>query len=159
MRGSIILPAGSWDEARAVDRIVADHDQRHRRRILLRTEAGHELLLDLPRAQHLRDGDGILCDDESVVRIASSPERLLEITADSPRALLRLAWHLGNRHLPTSLAPGRLLIREDHVIADMVRGLGGSVRTIEAPFDPETGAYDTPAAHHHHHAHDDDHGH
>ena len=159
MRGSIVLPAGSWDEARAVGRIVADHDQRHRRRILLRTEAGQELLLDLPRAQHLRDGDGILCDDGSVIRVVSSPERLLEITADSPRALLRLAWHLGNRHLPTSLAPGRLLIREDHVIADMVRGLGGSVRTIEAAFDPETGAYDTPVAHHHHHAHDDDHGH
>ena len=159
MRGSIVLPAGSWDEARAVDRIVADHDQRHRRRILLRTEAGQELLLDLPRAQHLRDGDGILCDDDSVIRVVSSPERLLEITADSPHALLRLAWHLGNRHLPTSLAPGRLLIREDHVIADMVRGLGGTVRTIEAAFDPETGAYDTPVAHHHHHAHDDDHGH
>ena len=141
MRGSVVLPAGSWDEARAVGRIVADHDQRHRRRILLRTEAGHELLLDLARAQHLRDGDGILCDDGGVVRIVSLPERLLEITAESPHALLRLAWHLGNRHLPTSLDAERLLIRDDHVIADMVRGLGGSVREILAPFDPETGAY------------------
>lgn len=141
MRGSVVLPAGSWDEARAVGRIVADHDQRHRRRILLRTEAGHELLLDLPRAQHLRDGDGILCDDGGVVRIVSLPERLLEITAGSSHALLRLAWHLGNRHLPTSLDAERLLIRDDHVIADMVRGLGGNVREILAPFDPETGAY------------------
>ncbi len=141
MRGSVVLPAGSWDEARAVGRIVADHDQRYRRRILLRTEAGHELLLDLARAQHLRDGDGILCDDGGVVRIVSLPERLLEITAESPHALLRLAWHLGNRHLPTSLDAERLLIRDDHVIADMVRGLGGSVREILAPFDPETGAY------------------
>lgn len=156
MRGSTILPAGSWDAARESDRIIADHDQRHRRRLLLRTQSGNELLLDLPRAQHLRDGDAIACDDGGVVRIVSSPERLLEITAESPRALLRLAWHLGNRHLPTSLTAQCLLIREDHVIADMVRGLGGSVRAIEAAFDPETGAYDAPA---HHREHDDDHGH
>jgi urease accessory protein len=142
MRGSIILPAGSWDETRAVGRIVADYDQRHRRRILLHTEAGQELLLDLPRAQHLRDGDAISCDDGSLVRIVSLPEQLLEITAASPQALLRLAWHLGNRHLPTSLASERLLIRNDHVIADMVHGLGGMAREILAPFDPETGAYD-----------------
>ena len=148
MRGTNILPAGSWDASREADRIRADHDQRHRRRILLRTEAGHELLLDLPRAQHLRDGDAICCDDGSIVRIEAVAERLLEITAESPHALLRLAWHLGNRHLPTSLSAERLLIREDHVIAEMVRGLGGTLRGIEAPFDPETGAYD-----------DDGHGH
>ena len=164
LRGSVILPAGSWDPARESDRIVADHDQRHRRRLLLRTQSGCELLLDLPRARHLRDGDAIACDDGSVVRIASSPERLLEITADSPGALLRLAWHLGNRHLPTSLTAEGLLIREDHVIADMVRGLGGHVRAVEAAFDPETGAYDALVAHphhgqHHHEQHDDDHGH
>ena len=147
MRGSIILSAGSWDEARAVDRIVADYEQRHRRRILLHTEAGQELMLDLARTQHLRDGDAISCDDGSIVRIVSLPEQLLEITAESPQALLRLAWHLGNRHLPTSLTPERLLIRHDHVIADMVRGLGGTVREIEAPFDPETGAYDGDHAH------------
>ena len=148
MRGTSVLPAGSWDAARETDRICADHDQRHRRRMLLRTEAGRELLLDLPRAQQLRDGDAISCDDGSIVCIKALPERLLEITASGPACLLRLAWHLGNRHLPTSLCGDRLLIREDHVIADMVRGLGGTVREILAPFDPETGAYGS-----------DDHGH
>ncbi len=142
MRGTAILPAGSWDAARETDRIRADHDQRHRRRILLRTERGQELLLDLKRAQHLRDGDAIACDEGGLVRIVALPERLLQITAASPAELLRLAWHLGNRHLPTALAADRLLIRDDHVIAEMVRGLGGSVTAIEAPFDPETGAYD-----------------
>ena len=142
MRAPSVLRAGSWDASRETDRLRADYDQRHRRRILLRTEAGRGLLLDLAHARHLRDGDAILCDDGEVVRIVSLPERLCEITATSPGALLRLAWHLGNRHLPTSLAGDRLLIREDHVIADMVRGLGGAVRVIEAPFDPETGAYD-----------------
>ena len=160
MRGSVILPAGSWDESRESDCIVADHDQRHRRRILLRTESGHDLLLDLAHTQHLRDGDAIACDDGRLVRIVSLPERLLEITADSPHALLRLAWHLGNRHLPVAISAGSLLIREDHVIADMVRGLGGFARETLAPFDPETGAYDAALAAPHHHGHShDDHGH
>ncbi len=154
MRGSVILAAGSWDPSNESDRIVADHDQRHRRRLLLCTQSGRELLIDLARAQHLRDGDAIACDDGRLVRIVSMPERLLEITAETPDALLRLAWHLGNRHLPTTLSAEKLLIRADHVIADMVRGLGGSVREVLAPFDPETGAYDAPAAHHHGHDHD-----
>jgi len=158
LRGTVVCSAGSWDPAQETGRIVADYDQRHRRRILLRSEAGQEVLLDLARTQHLRDGDAIACDDGSLMRIVSLPERLLSITAATPEALLRLAWHLGNRHLPTSLTAERLLIREDHVIADMVRGLGGSVSAILAPFDPETGAYDAPAATGHHH-HPGDHGH
>jgi urease accessory protein len=153
MRGTSILSAGGWDASRESDRIHAEYDQRHRRRILLRTEGGRELLLDLPRAQHLRDGDAIACDDGGLVRIVSVPERLLEITAPSQAALMRLAWHLGNRHLPTALSPDRLLIREDHVIADMVRGLGGTVRAILAPFDPETGAYDDEGHAHGGHGH------
>lgn len=155
MRARTILSAGAWDRALEVDTVVADHDQRHRRRILLHTTGGRDVLLDLKRAHHLRDGDGLLLDDDGgVVRMISAPERLLVITAIDASALLRLAWHLGNRHLPTALHADRLLIREDHVIADMVRGLGGHVEAIEAPFDPETGAYDTEphaAAHSHHH--------
>ena len=146
MRASTVLPAGSWDPAREEDRIEADHHQRHLLRILLRTQAGHDVLLDLAHATQLRDGDAVVTDEGVVVRIAALPEQLLEITASSPAALLRLAWHLGNRHLPAALAEGRLLIRDDHVIRDMVRGLGGSARPVSAPFDPETGAYD---AHHH----------
>ena len=142
MRGRAVLPSGSWDAGRAVDRLCADYDQRHRRRILLRTEAGAELMLDLAHARHLRDGDGIECEDGAVVRVVALPETLLEITAGTQAALLRLAWHLGNRHLAVALSPGRLLVRQDHVIAEMARGLGASVRTTQAPFDPETGAYD-----------------
>jgi len=154
MRASVVLPAGAWDLARETGRVVLDYDQRHRRRIVLRTEAGSEVLLDLARAQHLRDGDGLECEDGGVVRIAALPERLLEITAHSAHDLLRLAWHLGNRHLPSALSAERILIREDHVIADMIRGLGGHVRAIEAPFDPETGAYgDLAQGHDHHHHH------
>ena len=142
MRARSVLPAGTWDPVRETDRIEADYDDRHRRRVVLHTMTGRELLLDLADARHLRDGDGLAVEDDGVVRICAKPERLMEITAPERRHLLRLAWHLGNRHLPTALAADHLHIREDHVIADMIRGLGGIVRPIDAAFDPETGAYD-----------------
>ncbi len=152
-RARFVVDAGSWDAGLETGHIVADHDQRHRRRILLQTAAGHDVLLDLAQARHLRHGDGLLLDEGGIIRIEAAPERLLQITAPDAPGLMRIAWHLGNRHLPTALQEGSLLIRADHVIADMVRGLGGTAAAIEAPFDPETGAYaaDVPAHHHHDH--------
>ena len=120
---------------------------------MLTTEAGAELLLDLPQAVRLRDGDGLLLDDGRIVRVAAKPEPLLEIHAHSPAELVRIAWHLGNRHLPVQLEGDRIRIRADHVIADMVHGLGGHARAIDAPFDPEGGAY--AGGHHHHHGDED----
>ena len=103
--------------------------------------AATPFLLDLPRVQHLADGDGLELDDGGYVRVCAAPERVLEIEADGPAELLRLAWHLGNRHLPVQALEGRLRIRDDHVIAEMVEGLGGRITRLSAPFDPETGAY------------------
>ena len=94
-------------------------------------------------------------DDGQVVRVVARPEPLLDIHAHDHAALVRIAWHLGNRHLPVQLEGTHLRIRADHVIADMVRGLGGHVHPIDAPFDPEPGAY-AAAPHTHHH---DDHEH
>ena len=88
----------------------------------------------------------------------SRPEQLLEIHAHSDAALVRIAWHLGNRHLPVQLLGDRIRIRADHVIADMVAGLGGHAETIDAPFDPEAGAY-AGAGHAHRHHNDDEPGH
>jgi urease accessory protein len=156
MRAESVLPAGSWDAARAVDRVLIDFDRRHRRRILLATEGGSELLLDLPQVARLRHGDGLVLDDGGVVEVCAKPERLLEIHAHGEGELVRIAWHLGNRHLPVQLLGDRIRIRADHVIEEMVEGLGGHVDAIEAPFDPEAGAY---AAGHQHHHHDDDDGH
>ncbi len=150
-RARSVVDAGSWDTALETGHIVADHDQRHRRRILLRTVSGHDILLDLAHTRHLRHGDGLLLDEGGIIRIEAAPEHLLQITAPDAPGLMRIAWHLGNRHLPTALQADRLLIRDDHVIADMVRRLGGAVAAIEAPFDPETGAYATDAPAHHHH--------
>jgi urease accessory protein len=154
MRANAVLAAGNWDEARNTDEVLLDFDQRFRRRIVLTTRAGADLTLDLPHAVRLRDGDGLLLDDETIVRVRARPEPLLELAA-APSLLTRIAWHLGNRHLPVQFAEGALRIRADHVIAAMVEGLGASVHPLEAPFDPEPGAYAAAGAHHHHAGEDD----
>jgi len=156
MRTQQVLAAGTWDACQEIDRVLIDYDRRHRRRILLRTEAGHDVLIDLPQAMRLRDGDGLLLVEGGIVRVCARPEKLLEIHGHDDGDLVRIAWHLGNRHLPVQLLGERIRIRADHVIEAMVIGLGGHVDTIEAPFDPEAGAY---AGGHHHHHEDDDHPH
>ena len=146
-----ILPGGQWEASREAGRVLIDFDRRHRRRIVLATEVGEEILVDLPHAVRLRDGDGLQTEDGRVIRVVAKPEPLLEIHAHGPAELVRIAWHLGNRHLPVQLLGDRIGIRADHVMADMVHGLGGHAHTIEAPFDPEGGAY---AGGHHHHQDD-----
>jgi len=132
---------GHWPEEAAIDRVTLAFVDRHRRRLRLVADSGTPFLLDLARVQHLADGDGLELDDGGYVRVCAAAERVLEIAADGPTGLLRLAWHLGNRHLPVQALEGRLRIRDDHVIAEMVEGLGGRVTRLSAPFDPETGAY------------------
>ena len=150
----------------AADRVRLDHDRRCRRRIVLDTLGGQRILLDEQRPVHLREGAVLRLADGTAVVVEAEPERLHEIHAHSSEDLVRIAWHLGNRHLPTQLMPGpnggTIRIRHDHVIAAMVEGLGGHVHSLEAPFDPEGGAYAEKAgghAHGHHHAHDHDHDH
>jgi urease accessory protein len=157
MRVTDILPAGSWDVSGQTDEVLIDYDRRFRRRIVLTTVAGAEVLIDLPQAVRLRDGDG-LATPSGIVRVRAQAEPLMEIHAHSDAELIRIAWHLGNRHLPVQLLGDRIRIRADHVIGEMVEGLGGHVDAIDAPFDPEAGAYAGAAAggHHHHHHHDDD---
>ncbi|HEX7823162.1 MAG TPA: urease accessory protein UreE [Sphingobium sp.] len=152
----------------AGDTVRLDHDQRSRRRMVFRTEGGASILLDMARPATLRDGDAFRLEDGSRVAVAATAEALMEIGATSSAHLVRIAWHLGNRHLPTQLLPGpdggALRIRHDHVIADMVLGLGGTCGAILAPFDPEGGAYAAGGHAHGHshgagHDHDHDHGH
>lgn len=123
------------------DQVVLDHDARHRRRVRLVTVGGLALLLDLPEARHLRDGDRLVLEDGRLVLVRAAPERVIDVHAHDASELARLAWHLGNRHTPTQVLAGALRVREDHVLADMLRGLGAHVTHTEAPFDPETGAY------------------
>lgn len=155
----------SSDAGEPEDSVRLDHDQRNRRRMVYTTEAGRPILLDMPRAVHLRDGDLLRIEDGSLVRVDAVPEALIAIHAHSTAELVRIAWHLGNRHLPTQLLPGAdggtLRIRHDHVIAEMVEGLGGHCEAILAPFDPEGGAYEGGGGHgnHHHDDHAHEHGH
>ena len=148
IRATAVHPAGTWTGP-ATDQVLIDFDRRHRRRIVLQTQAGAEILVDLPHAIRLRDGDGLAGPDGQIIRVVAKPEPLLEIHAHGAAELVRIAWHLGNRHLPVQLLDDRIRIRADHVIADMVYGLGGHAHAIEAPFDPEGGAYAGGHAHHH----------
>jgi urease accessory protein len=154
-RAIAVHPRGTWPEAAAADTVTLAYLDRHRRRIRLVADSGETFLLDLERAYHLAHGDGLELDSGAYVRVRAASEPVLEIETEDRAGLLRIAWHLGNRHLPLQIADERLRIRADHVIAEMVTGLGGRLTRLDAPFDPETGAY-AGALHHHH---DDDHHH
>ncbi len=155
-RVTAIKHAGEWDALRAIDRVVLDAGDRNRRRIVLKGEKGTEFLLDFAKPVTLHDGDGLLLDDGSIVLVAGAPEALIEISAHSALDTVRLAWHLGNRHTDVQIVGDKLRIRRDHVLEDMLRGLGAHLHALEAPFDPEQGA---PAHEHGHaHAHEHDHG-
>jgi len=156
MRVATILPAGSWDTTREIDQVLIDYDRRFRRRIVLTTIQGTDILIDEPQAVRLSDGDGLLVAS-GIVRVRAQAEDLMEIHAHRDSDLVRIAWHLGNRHLPVQLLGNRIRIRADHVIQEMVVGLGGHVDRVMAPFDPEVGAYAGGSQHHHHG--DDDHHH
>jgi urease accessory protein len=150
-RAIAVHKSGHWPDDAAIDRVTLAFVDRHRRRLRLVADSGSPFLLDLPRVQHMADGDGLELDNGDYLRVCAAPEPVLEIAADTPTGLLRLAWHLGNRHLPVQPLEGALRIRDDHVIADMVAGLGGKVTRLRAPFDPETGAYAGTAEHGHGH--------
>jgi urease accessory protein len=129
-----------WSEAPA-DTVVLDFDDRHRRRMAMTGTRGLEFLLDLEEAIMLRGGDALVLEDGRLIEVVAAPEPLAEIRGADPHHLIRVAWHLGNRHLPTQIMAKALRIRRDHVIEAMVKGLGARVIEIEAPFDPEGGAY------------------
>ena len=136
-RVSAIKPAGQWSAASAADRVVLDADDRQRRRAVLKGEGGTELLLDFANPVTLRDGDGLVLDDGSVVKVAGHAEGLIEISTKPAACILRIAWHIGNRHTDMQVVGERLRIRRDHVLEEMLKGLGASVSSLEASFDPE----------------------
>ncbi|HXQ04253.1 MAG TPA: urease accessory protein UreE, partial [Bradyrhizobium sp.] len=140
IRATQVRKQHRWTEAPA-DTVVLDFDDRHRRRMAMTGTRGLEFLLDLENAMALRGGDALVLDDNRLIEVVAAPEPLLEIRGQDPQHLVRVAWHLGNRHLPTQIMPKGLRIRRDHVIEAMVKGLGARVIEIEAPFDPEGGAY------------------
>jgi urease accessory protein len=143
-----IRSAGTFGQA--ADRVVLDADDRQRRRIVLTGEKGTKLMLDFDKPVTLRDGDGLVLDDGSVVMVAGQAEPLVEVSTKAPLDFVRLAWHIGNRHTDIQFMDKRFRIRRDHVLEDMLKGLGAVTTRVDAPFDPE------PAAPHGggHHYHD-----
>ena len=167
LRATEILRSGHWT-ARPADVVRLDYDHRTRRRIALTGAGGLAFLLDLAKTPVLAAGDGLKLEDGRIVAVEAAPEHLLEIACADERALARIAWHLGNRHLAAEIGARVVYVRDDHVIADMARGLGAEVLAVERPFNPEGGAYGQATVHghshsghghHHHHDHDHDHGH
>jgi urease accessory protein len=163
IRATTVLGQHRWANA-AADTVVLDFDDRHRRRMAMTGTRGLEFLLDLENAVALRGGDALVLEDGRLIEVVAAAEPLVEIRGADPLHLVRVAWHLGNRHLPTQIMPKGLRIRRDHVIEAMVKGLGARIIEIEAPFDPEGGAYAQAAhdhGHHHHggHDHHSDHDH
>jgi len=154
-----IKAAGDWAAASAIDRVVLDAGDRHRRRIVLTGDKGGEFMLDFEKPMTLRDGDGLVLDDGVMVLVSGVREALIEVSAHSALDAARLAWHLGNRHTDVQIVGGKIRIRRDHVLEDMLRGLGAHVSLLEAPFDPEPTSPHGYAHHHHEHGRDHEHDH
>ena len=144
--------AGHWPNEKAVGTLTLDFDARHRRRIRLTSDDGEDVLLDLPETVAMADGDGLRLDDGRWLKVQAAPEEIVEVRHENSIQLTRLAWHLGNRHLPTEIRGEVLLIRPDHVIEDMLRGFGADLQKVQAAFQPEGGAYG-----HHHQPHEGQH--
>jgi urease accessory protein len=141
-----------------LDVVTLSYDDRHRRRMTLTGQGGHDFLLDLGEVPDLRDGDGIVLSNGRIVLVRAASEPLMEIHTHDAIHLARIAWHIGNRHLAAEIGDRSMRIRADHVIAAMVEGLGGSVHEINAPFNPEGGAYGAGRVMGHGHEHDHHHG-
>jgi urease accessory protein len=161
LRADKVIAAGQWTGAPA-DTVVLDFDERYRRRVAMTGVSGLAFLLDLAEAAMLRGGDGLSLEDGRIVEVVAAPEPLAEIRPADGIGLARVAWHLGNRHLPTEILPKAVRIRRDPVIEAMATGLGARVVALEAPFNPEGGAYvkaDEGPAHRPDPDHHHDHGH
>ena len=140
---------GHWPAEDAAGSLTLDFDARYRRRMRLTSDQGEEILLDLPKAVAMADGDGLQLDDGRWIRIQAATELVVEVRHPDLRQLVRVAWHLGNRHLPTEIRDPVLRIRPDHVIEEMLRRFGAELTHLRASFQPEGGAYGEGRGHHH----------
>ncbi|NNM73594.1 urease accessory protein UreE [Enterovirga aerilata] len=165
LRATSIVRRPAVKADRVADTLTLDHEARHRRRVALTASGGLSFLLDLDRAAVLDDGDAVKLEDGRLVQIRAAPERLIEIRTDNPLRLMKVAWHIGNRHVAAEITADAIYIAHDHVLMEMVRGLGASATVVERPFRPERGAYHEhgPDCGHDHghaqgHGHDHEHG-
>ena len=161
LRATTVVRHPAVADGAVADTLTLDYDQRHRRRIAMTADGGLAFLLDLDRATVLDEGDAVRLEDGRLVQIKAAPQHLVEIRAGDPLRLQKIIWHLGNRHVPAEITQDAVYIAQDHVLVEMVRGLGARVARVERPFRPEGGAYDHEATHRHagRNGHAHDHGH
>jgi urease accessory protein len=149
------------------DTVILGYDQRSAQKITVTGVKGGSFLIDLAAPTRLRTDDALLLDDGSVVEVVAAPEPLIEARAADLAQLARLAWHLGDRHVPAQLFANRIRVRAEVNIEELLKALGAKLAAIQAPFEPEGGAYEAAHAHGHDHghghghdhSHDHDHGH
>jgi urease accessory protein len=158
-RAISVVRKAAVKQDRIVETLTLDHEDRNRRRVALKGDGGRDILLDLDKATALGDGDAVKLEDGSLVLIRAAAQKLIEITAENPLRLSRVAWHIGNRHTPAEITATAIYIEHDHVLAEMIRGQGCAMSEVERPFQPERGAYDHDHADcgHDHHGHGHDH--
>lgn len=160
IRATTIVRRAAVKDDKVADEITLDHHARHRRRFTMTADGGTAFLLDLDKATVLDDGDAVKLEDGRLVRVRAAPEELVEVTTANPLRLMKVAWHLGNRHVPAEITETAVYFVDDHVLTEMVRGLGAGVAKVVRPFRPEKGAYEAAEAHGgHDHGHDHDQGH
>lgn len=152
-RSTQVLPSGTGANHTPIGVVVLSHDQRHVRRKLLHMQHDDVVMLDLKEPAQLAHGDCLLAETGDVIEVVAAEEELYEITPKNGLHLVELAWHLGNRHLTAQIEEKRILILRDHVIRDMLTGLGAGVRDVLEPFHPVRGAYHGTGHGHHDHSH------
>ena len=143
---SQVVRRGGWQGAD--DQCTLTYDERFLRRKVLTSDAGLQFLVDMPHTISVDDGDAFALSDGRLIAAQAAPEDLLAITGPD---LVRIAWHIGNRHTPCQIESDRLLIQRDHVIAEMLAKLGATVAEVKEPFTPEGGAYGHGRTHSHAH--------
>lgn len=156
---SITISTKAYGEGRPAVRLILPFEQRQRSRLLAVMDSGEEVGLMLPRGTVLRGGDRLQVSDGRLVEVVAAPEQVSIVRGADTRTLARAAYHLGNRHVAVQITTDSLRFLRDHVLDDMLRGLGLRVEADVLPFEPEAGAYSQSHAHDPEHSHDHDHGH
>ena len=133
--------SGLWPEHKAYASITLEFEARHRRRLRLDLDNGEEVLLDLNKAVAMSGGDGLLMENGQWIKVIAASEPVLKISTKDRGLFVRLAWHLGNRHVAADIRDDSIVIKPDHVLKEMLQGLGAVVEEISDPFQPEGGAY------------------
>jgi urease accessory protein len=150
----LVIETFAESKAVASEKLELTFDLRCKSRLRTQLASGEDCGLFLERGTVLRGGDKLLANDSRVVEVVAAPEKLMEAVSGDPLLIAKAAYHLGNRHVAIELKPGKLRLVADHVLGEMVRGLGLKLAEIEAPFEPECGAYGHAGSHPHGHSSD-----